>query len=143
MKFEKFMKMITPYGTILKDGGENWIMSMGCVMKCPDHVRPIGSEVLEMPEKIKDILDPEYWIGECELVKAYLPEADGKTSDLIRVFADPDGGKIGILNKMYGLIEKNDALNMVYVDGEPVAMTVENHDGIVGAFIKHEYLRGE
>lgn len=142
MKFEKFTKMVSPYGVILKNGCENWLMSMNCVMKCPDYVRPVGSEILEMPEKIKDVIDCDDVEEGVVLVKAFLPDADGKTSELIRVFQDSEGGKIGILNKMYGLIEKSDSLLLAYVNGEePVALLVENHSGVVGAFIDDDYLR--
>ena len=143
MKFEKFIKMIGPYGTILKNGGENWIMSMNCIMKCPEYTRPIGSEVLEMPEKIRDVIECCDFGEEVQLIKAFLPDADGKTSELVRVFEDYEGGKIGILNKMYGLIEKHDALSTAYIDDEVVALLVEDHTGVVGAFINGDYLRGE
>lgn len=143
MKFEKFAKMVSPYGVILKDGSENWLMSMNCVMKCPEYVRPVGSEILEMPEKIKDVIECDDVEEGVVLVKAFLPDADGKTSELIRVFQDSEGGKIGILNKMYGLIEKSDSLLLAYVGGEPSALLIKNHSGIVGAFIDEDYMREE
>lgn len=53
-------------------------------------------------------------ISTADLTDAELPTPDASASKVIRIFTDADGGKIGIQNKYFGLIEKSDDVYTVY-----------------------------
>lgn len=138
MKFEKFVKMIGSYGTIVKDHGDYWLQSGLTYMKIPEGVHPVANAAGTLPEVVDEIFDSED-LTSCELREAYLPEADGSTSTLMRCFFDGEN-HFAIPNKLYGLIEKENEIRFVYVDAELAGMLVFSHGDILeGAFLREEY----
>ena len=81
-----------------------------------------------------------------ELVDAFLPYANGKSSEVRRVFADKGLHRVHISNKHFGLIERHDDLALIccMIDGEliPTALRVYNeHNEERDAYIfAQEYL---
>lgn len=119
MKFEKFLKSVGTHGQIYKrDNGDSWLICSGVGMKIPvgvDNLLGIG----EVPEKVKILI--EALIGadiddKVALTRATIT-ADGKASDIIRVFGDNLDIEVGIYNSDFGLLEKAD-VNLAEVEIE-------------------------
>lgn len=110
MKFEKFLKGCGTYGQILeRSNGDKWLVCGGVGMIVPAGVvNLMGSG--EVSEKVKTLVNG--------LVNADLDDkvtltratisADGKASDIVRVFGDGLGIEVGIYNSAFGLLEKAD-----------------------------------
>lgn len=119
MKFEKFLKQTGTHGQIFtRDNGDRWLICAGVGMKVPvGVVNLLGSG--EVPEKVKTLLNG--------LVKADIDDkvqltratvsADGKASDIVRVFGDGLDIEVGISNADFGLLEKAD-VNIAEVEIE-------------------------
>lgn len=152
MKFEKFLKMTAGRGVIVEreDGGK-WLLFDGVLMRIPDGVNIIAALRMEESEFITRIFQ-EYARENCagaELTGAELDPPGASASKVIRIFTDNDGGKIGISNKYFGLIEKGNDVATVY-DEEysstmPAALLVlrgygENEE-IEGMIFDDEYFR--
>lgn len=119
MKFEKFLKQTGTHGQIFtRDNGDRWLVCAGVGMRVPvGVVNLLGSG--EVPEKVKDLVNG--------LIKADLDDkvhltratvsADGKGSDIVRVFGDDLDIEVGICNADFGLLEKAD-FNLAEVEIE-------------------------
>lgn len=110
MKFEKFLKGCGTHGSILtRDNGDKWLVCGGVGMKVPvGVVNLLGSG--EVGEKTKDIVEALIKADtddKVELTRASIP-ADGKASDIVRVFGDGLDIEVGIYNADFGLLEKAD-----------------------------------
>lgn len=117
MKFEKFLKMTAGRGVIVdREDGEKWLLFDGVLMRIPEGVNIIAALRMDEPQFISDIFE-EYEdenISTAELTNTILPTPDASALKVIRVFTDNDGGKFGISNKYFGLIEKGNDIVSVY-----------------------------
>lgn len=131
MKFEKFLKGCGTHGQILeRANGDKWLVCGGVGMKVPVGVNNLlGSG--EVSEKIKNLVEGLIKADtddKVKLIRATVP-ADGKTSDIVRVFGDELDIEVGICNADFGLLEKAD-INLAEVEIE------ESGDG----FLDGKYL---
>lgn len=149
MKFEKFLKGCGTHGQILeRANGDKWLICGGVGMKVPTGVlNLLGSGVIG--DKTKAIIeaivkaDTDDKVG---LATAILPTADGKASDIIRIFSDSTGLiEVGIYNADFGLLEKAD-INLAEVEiedgdiddpqhsfiGRKYLLILDNEDEIIG-----------
>lgn len=119
MKFEKFLKGCGTHGQIYKrENGDRWLICGGVGMKIPVGVdNLLGSG--EVSDKIKTLVEGliKADTGDAvSLIKARVP-ADGKASDIVRIFGDSFDLEIGIKNADFGLLEKAD-FNLAEVEVE-------------------------
>ena len=118
MKFEKFFKSIGVHGYVyVRANGDKWLIGNGVGMIVPAGFKPfLGGTTV--PGKTGEVVEAIVR-AECDeilkLTKAELP-ADGKASDIVRVFTSPYS-KIKIHNCDFGLIEKSD-VNLSYLEIE-------------------------
>ena len=151
MKFEKFLKQTGTHGKIYtRDNGDRWLICAGVGMKVPyGIVNLLGvGEVPERVELLVETLIKADTDDKVELTKAVLDHADGKASDIIRVFTGEnmigDCIEIGINNCDFGLLEKSDTnLGQVEIeesDKSTQYLLVLNYSGeeVVG-FIESVY----
>ena len=151
MKFEKFLKKTGTHGQIYtRDNGDRWLICAGVGMKVPQGiVNLLGvGEVPERVELLVETLIKADTDDKVELTKAVLDHADGKASDIIRVFTGEnmfgDCIEIGINNCDFGLLEKSDTnLGQVEIeesDKSTQYLLVLNYSGeeVVG-FIESVY----
>lgn len=124
MKFEKFLKQTGTHGQIFtRDNGTRWLVCGGVGMKVPAGVvNLLGSG--EVSEKVKTLVEGLVNADiddKVKLTKAVLINADGKASDIIRVFSGEDMAgdyiEVGIINADFGLLEKAD-YNLAQVEVE-------------------------
>lgn len=119
MKFEKFLKGCGTHGQILdRTNGEKWLVCGGVGMKVPvGVVNLLGSgEVGEKTKKILEAIVKADTDDKVSLTRATIP-ADGKASDIVRVFGDGLDIEVGIYNSGFGLLEKAD-VNLAEVEIE-------------------------
>ena len=114
MKFDKFFKMAGTHGQVVKTVNNRWLICGGVGMKIPAGVNTFGAEA-DPDDMFNAILSADIEDDLVDLVDATIP-ADGKPSDIIRIFATEIGDKVGISNANYGLLEKHDRL--VYLEIE-------------------------
>ena len=131
MKFEKFLKGCGTHGQILtRDNGSRWLICGGVGMKIPVGVTNLlGSG--EVSEKVKNLVEGLVKADtddKVKLIRATV-SADGKASDIVRVFGDDLDIEVGICNGDFGLLEKAD-INLAEVEIE------ESGDG----FLDGKYL---
>lgn len=131
MKFEKFLKGCGTHGQILERAdGDKWLVCGGVGMKVPVGINNLlGSG--EVSEKVKNLVEGLIKADTDDkvlLTRATVP-ADGKTSDIVRVFGDKLDIEVGICNGDFGLLEKAD-INLAEVEIE------ESGDG----FLDGKYL---
>lgn len=131
MKFEKFLKGCGTHGQILeRANGDKWLVCGGVGMKVPVGVNNLlGSG--EVSEKVKNLVEGLIKADTDDkvlLTRATVP-ADGKTSDIVRVFGDELDIEVGICNGDFRLLEKAD-INLAEVEIE------ESGDG----FLDGKYL---
>lgn len=116
MKFDKFLKNVGMMGQIHeRENGDRWLVCGGVGMKIPvGAVNLLGSGVATDKEKelIEEIVHSDT-DTKVTLSRAILKEADGKASDIIRVFANDTTKErylheVGIYNGDFGLLEKAD-----------------------------------
>lgn len=147
MKFEKFLKSVGTHGQIYtRDNGDRWLICGGVGMMIPLGVdNLLGSG--EVSNKVKTIVEALITADtddKVELNKAFIP-ADGKASDIVRIFSDGFDLEIGISNANFGLLEKSD-INLAEVEIEgydelidaKFLLILNQNDEVIG-FIK-EYL---
>lgn len=117
MKFEKFLKMTAGRGVIVDRGdGEKWLLFDGVLMRIPDAMNIIAALTMNDKPFINHIFN-EYDdenISTADLTDAALPTPDATASKVVRIFTDADGGKIGVQNKYFGLIERGDDVVTIY-----------------------------
>lgn len=119
MKFEKFLKGCGTHGQILtRNNGDRWLICGGVGMKIPVGVTNLlGSG--KVSEKVKNLVEGLVKADtddKVRLTRATVP-ADGKTSDIVRVFGDELSIEVGICNADFGLLEKAD-INIAEVEIE-------------------------
>jgi hypothetical protein len=118
MKFEKFLKSIGVHGHVyVRANGDKWLIGNGVGMMAPAGFKPfLGGTTV--PDKTGEIVEAIVR-SDCDeivrLTRAELP-ADGKASDIVRVFAS-QYNEIKIYNCDFGLIEKSD-VNLSYLEIE-------------------------
>ena len=132
MKFDKFFKMVGTHGKVVKTVNNRWLVCDGVGMKIPAGVNTFG-EVADPDDMFNAILTADIEDDVMELVRAELP-ANGKPSDITRIFATVIGDEVAISNANYGLLEKHDRL--VYLE-------IEDNHGIDHKFILVTDIRGE
>lgn len=118
MKFEKFLKSVGAYGTVYtRNESEKWLVCGGVGMVIPKGVQHIlGSEFGSEYAHIIEVISTQTYDDPLHLSRAVLNEADGKASDIYRIFQTAFDEEIGIINADYGLIERKDLLG--YMDIE-------------------------
>lgn len=118
MKFEKFLKSVGTHGIVYtRNESEKWLVCGGVGMVIPRGVQQIlGSEYKSEYASIIDVISTQAYDDPLRLTRAVLREADGKASDIYRVFNTTLDEEIGIINADYGLIERKDLLS--YMDIE-------------------------
>lgn len=141
MKFEKFLKGVGTHGLIYKrDNGDMWLIAQGVGMKVPYGVTNLlgAGEITEKAKTLVEGLikaDTDYKVT---LVRATIP-ADGKASDVVRVFGDHLSIEVGILNADFGLLEKAD-YNLAYAEVEDMnevryvkyLLVLDHNDEVIG-----------
>lgn len=119
MKFDKFLKNVGMMGQIYeRANGDRWLVCGGVGMKIPvGAVNLLGAGVVtdEVKKTVEAIVHADT-DTKVDLAKAILKDADGKASDIIRVFSD-GRNDVGIYNGDFGLIEKSD-VNLCKADIE-------------------------
>jgi hypothetical protein len=111
MKFEKFLKSCGTHGMIVKrDNGDKWLICGGVGMKVPAGVVNLlgAGEVSEETRKIVEAIVRADTDDRVQLTAATL-RADGKASDIIRVFGD-GFNRVRIHNADFGLLERADVI---------------------------------
>ena len=119
MKFEKFLKGCGTHGQLLElANGDKWLVCGGVGMKVPKGVvNLLGSgEAGDKTKKIIEAIVKADTDDKVDLIRATLP-ADGKASDIVRVFGDKLDIEVGIYNSDFGLLEKAD-INLAEVEIE-------------------------
>ena len=120
MKFEQFIKNAVPYGCTIDMGEQGKWLKSGCVyMKIPESIGTIGN-VLRSDEILEFALNNLDMAEEASLTDAYLPEADSKAAQIIRVFSSAFDEKVNVKmsNKTFGMIEKKDMCLIDSSEGE-------------------------
>lgn len=114
MKFEKFLKRCGTHGLIVKrTNGDKWLICDGVGMKVPPGVVNLlgAGEVSEETREIVEAIVTADTDDRVELREAYLLAADGKASDIVRIFGDDLYDEtVRISNDDFGLLEKSDVL---------------------------------
>ena len=137
MKFEKFLKGCGTHGQILtRANGARWLICGNVGMRVPvGVVNLLGSG--EVPEKLKTLVEGLIKADtddKVELRRAEIP-ADGKASDIVRIFSDSLDIEIGISNADFGLLEKSDR-NLAEVEVEDIdakyLLVLDNNDEVIG-----------
>lgn len=139
MKFEKFLKGCGTHGQILtRENGDKWLVCDGVGMKVPRGVENLLGAG-EVGEKTRDIIEAIVKADtddKVELTRATVP-ADGKASDIIRVFGDGLDIEVGIYNADFGLLEKKDInLAEAEIDEDEITtkflLILDNEDEVLG-----------
>lgn len=112
MKFEKFLKSVGTHGEVIaRNEFDRWLICGGVGMKIPKGVGTLlGVKWDNDYASIVDIISKVELDDPVSLSRAVLLEADGKASDIYRVFASNFDEEVAISNADYGLLEKKDAL---------------------------------
>lgn len=145
MKFLKFLKGVGTCGQILeRENGDKWLVCEGVGMKVPRGVvNLLGTgEAGEKTKAIVEALIKADTDDKVTLTRATIP-ADGKASDIIRVFGFNDlieDIEIGIYNADFGLLEKADlnleCLSYAEIEDEDKTtkylLVLNNEDQVVG-----------
>lgn len=111
MKFEKFLKGCGTHGRIVKrENGDKWLICGGVGMKVPAGVVNLlgAGEVSEKTREIIETIVRADTDDRIQLTEATLP-ADGKASDIVRVFSD-GCDRVRIRNADFGLLERSDVI---------------------------------
>lgn len=117
MKFEKFFKSAGTHGAIVKRDNESWLICGGVGMRIPEGMNNLG--VSRDPDQMfKAILAARTETDVLSLKEAVLLEPDGKANDIIRVFEDDLGDRVGIYNANFGLLESKDKLTYLEIEHE-------------------------
>ena len=119
MKFEKFLKSVGTHGVVIeRTEFEKWLVCDGVGMVIPRGVENLlGTAIESEYATIVDVISPMDLDDPVELVRAELPNADGKAADIYRVFATEYGvDEVAICNADYGLLEKKDLLGYLEID---------------------------
>lgn len=116
MKFEKFVKKAMPYGKTIEVEGTKYLAFENMAAKLPEWCGDMGVKSKDATI-FEDIVSLGiYGENEAELKRAYLPEADSKAKDIIRVFDDGERA-VEISNDAFALIERSDMTVIADYDG--------------------------
>lgn len=132
MKFDKFFKMAGTHGQVVKTVNNRWLICGGVGMKIPAGVNTFGAEA-DPDDMFNAILSADIEDDLLSLVRAEIP-ADGKATDIVRVFSTSFNDEVGISNAQYGLLEKHDRL--VYLE-------IEDDNAIDHKYILITDMKGE
>jgi hypothetical protein len=119
MKFVKFLKSCGAFGRVYeRRNGDKWLICEGVGMKIPIGVMSLlgvgeGSE--KAGEVIEAIIGSD--IDDKVILSRASISADGKASDIVRVFSTQLADEVGISNANFGLLEKSD-MNLAYLEIE-------------------------
>ena len=130
MKFEKFAKKAVPHAACITVAGDKYLAYNGVYARIPGWCGNIGIDSKENEELSAVLEHGEYGESEAFLTRAYLPNADGKSKDIVRVFRDSEGFEIGISNENFALIEKTDMLMIVACEDGRNALLVGKYADI-------------
>lgn len=108
MKFEKFAKKAVPHAACITVNGTKYLAYGGVYARIPSWCGNIGIDSRENEELDDFCNNADRGDSEAYLTSTYLPNADDKSKDIVRVFTDEEGFKVGISNENFALIEKND-----------------------------------
>lgn len=130
MKFEKFAKKAVPHAACITVGHSKYLSFGGVYALIPAWCGNIGIESKEN-EELDDFCNYADR-SDCEayLTSAFLPDADGKAKDIVRVFSDEEGGKVEISNEHFALIEKTDMCVIATNEDGKTALLVGKHADI-------------
>ncbi len=144
MKFEKFLKSVGTHGEVIAcTESEKWLVCDGVGMVIPRGVdNLLGTASEREYASIVDVISTADLDDPLTLTRAILPRADGKASDIYRVFTTDSGlDEIGITNADFGLLEKSD-YNLAevevdcedngYLDDTKFLLILDNGDEVVG-----------
>lgn len=107
MKFASFCKKYMPYVHTVNYKGNMWAHSDNVYMLLAEGAGTIGT-VTKSDPVISDIFEVGEWAErQARLLSAFLLDADGKASDIVRKFSD-GARDVNIKNEHFGLIEKRD-----------------------------------
>lgn len=129
MKFEKFLKSVGTHGEVIAvSESEKWLVCDGVGMVIPRGVdNLLGTESKREYASIVDVISTAEYDDPVTLARVVLNRADGKASDIYRIFTTDSGiDEIGITNADFGLLERKDLLGYFEIevdcdeDGEPL-----------------------
>lgn len=107
MKFASFCKKYMPYVHTVNYNGNMWVRSGNVYMLLAEGAGTIGT-VTKSDPVISDIFELAGWSERpAHLHSAFLLDADGKASDIVRQFSN-GVRDVNIKNEHFGLIEKRD-----------------------------------
>lgn len=132
-----------------RNDGEKWLLFDCAMLRVPDGVNVIAALKIGDKPFIRSIFN-EFSaenISTADLTGAELPTPDASASKIIRIFTDADGGRIGVTNKDFALIEKGDNIYTVYDDKyseeTPAALLVTvgfgDNEEITGMIFNDDY----
>ena len=141
MKFEKFLKSTGAHGQIFeRENKDRWLICAGVGMKIPAGVLNLlgaGAVSEKTRKEVEDLIHADT-DQKVELKRAMIKDPQGKSGDIIRVFADRDGEEIGIWNADFGLLEKKD-VNLAKtsimddeLDESEFMLILDQNDEVVG-----------
>ena len=119
MKFVKFLKSCGAYGCVYeRRNGDKWLICEGVGMKIPTGVMSLLG-VGEVSEKAGEVIEAIIGsdIDDKVILSRATISADGKASDIVRVFSTQLADEVGISNANFGLLEKSD-MNLAYLEIE-------------------------
>lgn len=119
MKFEKFLKSVDTHGEVIAcTESEKWLVCGGVGMVIPRGVdNLLGTGSRGEYASIVDVISTADFDDPVTLTRAVLNRADGKASDIYRVFTTASGlDEIGITNADFGLLEKKDLLSYFEIE---------------------------
>ena len=139
MKFVKFLKSCGAFGRVYeRRNGDKWLICEGVGMKIPTGVMSLLG-VGEVSEKAGEVIEAIIGsdIDDKVILSRASISADGKASDIVRVFSTQLADEVGISNANFGLLEKSD-MNLAYLeieDEESVdrfLLILDHSDEVVG-----------
>ena len=116
MKFVKFLKSCGTYGRVYeRRNGDKWLICEGVGMKIPTGVMSLlgVDKVSDSIKKIEAIIGSD--TDDKVILSRATISADGKASDIVRVFSTQLADEVGISNANFGLLEKSD-MNLAYLE---------------------------
>ena len=116
MKFEKFLKSCGAYGCVYERyNGDKWLICKGVGMKIPTGVMSLlgAGKVSNSIKEIEAIIGSD--TDDKVILSRATISADGKASDIVRVFSTQLADEVGISNANFGLLEKSD-MNLAYLE---------------------------
>ena len=119
MKFVKFLKSCGAFGRVYeRRNGDKWLICEGVGMKIPTGVMSLLG-VGEVSEKAGEVIEAIIGsdIDDKVILSRASISADGKASDIVRVFSTQLADEVGISNANFGLLEKSD-MNLAYLEIE-------------------------